>query len=574
MDFSSTERALSSLERRTPKLSPKTISLATELKSLFKQPNCNPLDTKIISCTTDLLNIGTNGCDTACISGTDSGTDDVVPASTLNSDSNSNEEEKKESRIRWEPLAVGFYLTASFLQSATTFYQNQKGGGAQLDGNENGDTTAVVVDDVYMDGPRVPNMAKNSSTNVDTNDNGITSDSLTGASTTIDVDIDEDQLSSFSQLVMSMCQTHLEHNEPRVRSLVAKVVGQHTKLGTALLSLSTLNSTPDTPHSHPLGQIIIDRSIALYKTTNQSLKEHLASGRDTLNKSKSSEGALDDTTGWRALETNLFAIGSFVHASSDLYFQLVDDSRTSTSNSNSNASFVVDEVLLKDIEYCCVTHVNRHVRAAGIALLEQLVHACASSFRKLQPQANGQQESDNSNDNNNSNVMDLLLKPEATLRQCIIKVLKITLSDNWSQVRMAGSVLCRVFYVTLLDYAEQNPAMINNADEWLTTTYPLLLPRMCLNRFYLAQGVKLYSHDTWRILFQRTEGFGCAGGVESVALNAGPICRYYVKMCDADNHVVREAACQAVAELATKLGRSDKFAEYLAPYVVMLLQVG
>jgi hypothetical protein len=39
-------------------------------------------------------------------------------------------------------------------------------------------------------------------------------------------------------------------------------------------------------------------------------------------------------------------------------------------------------------------------------------------------------------------------------------------------------------------------------------------------------------------------------------------------MCDADNHVVREAACQAVAELATKLGGSES----LAPHVPLLLQ--
>jgi hypothetical protein len=43
-------------------------------------------------------------------------------------------------------------------------------------------------------------------------------------------------------------------------------------------------------------------------------------------------------------------------------------------------------------------------------------------------------------------------------------------------------------------------------------------------------------------------------------------------MCDADNHVVREAACQAVAELATKLGTSPQYQEKLQPYVHVLLQ--
>jgi hypothetical protein len=88
---------------------------------------------------------------------------------------------------------------------------------------------------------------------------------------------------------------------------------------------------------------------------------------------------------------------------------------------------------------------------------------------------------------------------------------------------------------------------------------------MCLNRFYLAQGVKLYSHDTWKLVFP-------AGGVDTVANCAGAVCRYYVQMCDADNHVVREAACQAVAELATKLGTGPAHKEKLQPFVNMLLQ--
>ena len=118
---------------------------------------------------------------------------------------------------------------------------------------------------------------------------------------------------------------------------------------------------------------------------------------------------------------------------------------------------------------------------------------------------------------------------------------------------------------------------------------PMLLPRMCLNRFYLAQGVKLYSQETWRLVFgphpsssaahpdegalHSSEGTRGGGGLGAVARNAAPLCRYYSKMCDADNHAVREAACQGVAELAQKVGRHPIYAECLSPYVTMLLQV-
>ena len=33
-----------------------------------------------------------------------------------------------------------------------------------------------------------------------------------------------------------------------------------------------------------------------------------------------------------------------------------------------------------------------------------------------------------------------------------------------------------------------------------TRFLPLLVPRMCLNRYYVAEGVKLYSQESWRLL--------------------------------------------------------------------------
>lgn len=65
---------------------------------------------------------------------------------------------------------------------------------------------------------------------------------------------------------------------------------------------------------------------------------------------------------------------------------------------------------------------------------------------------------------------------------------------------------------------------------------------------------------------------GSGGGIGAVSRNAAPLCRYYAKMCDADNHAVREAACQGIAELAQKVGSHEVYAESLAPYVTMLLQ--
>jgi hypothetical protein len=484
MDFSTTERALQSLQRRTPKLSSNVISLATTLlTSRFSDPS-------FLKCTEGLLEIGTNG-----------------------------EEGNAHSKPRWEPLAVGLYLTASFLQHATALYRSDDSS----------------TSDIYMEGPRVPTVDKENKADED------------GAQDMAGKSIDEVKIVPFCEFVMAMCQRHLEHNEPRVRTLVAKVVGQHAKLGTTLQS------------QNDAGTEIVAQSVRLYNTVLLSLYEHLGSGRDTDNKSKSTEGALDDTTGWRALETNLYGIGSFIQASGARYFEF-----SGHENENCISGSGVDEKLLKSVEHCCVTHVNRHVRAAGINVLEQMIHDCTASFHKLDEAAGAGMDG--------RGAMDMLLLPDSQLRQTIVVVLKTALADNWSQVRMAGSVLCRVFFVAMLEYAEKFPNKMEDREVWLTSVYPILLPRMCLNRFYLAQGVKLYSHETWRILFDRSEGYAGAG-IESIAMNAGAVCRYYVKMADADNHVVREAACQAVAELANKVGRNKEYSDYLAPYVITLLQV-
>ncbi|EJK45475.1 hypothetical protein THAOC_35909, partial [Thalassiosira oceanica] len=62
------------------------------------------------------------------------------------------------------------------------------------------------------------------------------------------------------------------------------------------------------------------------------------------------------------------------------------------------------------------------------------------------------------------------------------------------------------------------------------------------------------------------------GGMGAVARNAAPICRYYARACDADNHAVREAGCQGIAELARKVGGHPVYAGYLSPHVGALLQ--
>lgn len=372
---------------------------------------------------------------------------------------------------RWEGLAVGLLLATQILVQAAA------------------DQNAMAA--VYIDGPRVPDERK-------------TEESKSAGNR----DLSAEQLSQVATWLHQSSLKNLEHNEPRVRTFVAKAVGAH-----ATWSVGLSASDPNAAKHERERNAIHNQIVA-------SITEHIKQGRDNPDKySKSSTGALDDTTGWRALETNWQCLACWIASLGSNYYYVEG----------------LDlEPLLCDLEYSAVTHVNRHVRAAAIAVLEQLVCAAGNDKEQWPRLESG------------------------ALRTTLVKVIKAGLADNWSQVRMAASVLNRVFWTTLQQVC-QFP------QENLEQLYPALIPRMCLNRFYLAQGVKLYSHQTWKQIFPES-------GVAVVAKAIGPIVRYYVQMCDADNHVVREAACQAVAELAVKIGMDEEHAAVLQPHVTVLLQ--
>lgn len=387
---------------------------------------------------------------------------------------------------RWEGLAVGLLLATEILIEASAAQQQQQ------------------QRKVYIDGPRVPQENKAATAG----------SSIAVASRPYTTE----QISDMATLLHKAALKHLEHNEPRIRTFVAKAVGAHAtwSVGMSAAAAASEGIAPETMQRHET-----ERN-AIYQTIITSINEHIQQGRDNPEKySKSSTGALDDTTGWRALETNWQCVACWIASLGSTYFPKLQDENDM-------------ELLLSNLEYSAITHVNRHVRAAAIAVMEQLIVAAG-----------------------NDTVYWSYLE-DGKLRASTIKILKAGLADNWSQVRMAASVLNRVFWTTLQEKC-QFPV------ENIQLLYPVLVPRMCFNRFYLAQGVKLYSHQTWKLVFPEN-------GVEVVAQTIAAIVRYCVQMCDADNHVVREAACQAVAELSVKIGMNEQHAAVLQPHVSILLQ--
>lgn len=408
---------------------------------------------------------------------------------------------------RWEPLAVGLCLAVHCIESHATDLADENRG-------------------VYADGPRIPEMhASETASSVQS----ITSES---------------PIFLLLDVLPSTIHENIEHSEPRVRSLIAKVVGVYALLTTGLAS--HMDGLPEEMKQRVSDMQIKRREV--HDDILKSLKFHFEMkvregetiGNDGENEegadekvSKASDGALDDTTGWRALETNLHALAGYI----DGYCVTSNTNTVTISYLSEQAHFfTVGHWFLEGLEYCSVTHINRHVRAASSAVMGILITTCMKSHD-----------------------YDMLL--DSPLRSVIKESLKGNLADNWSQVRMAGSVLCRKFVEALLSIHKEQHSGEDIEDVTIFEAavgdmVTMLLPRMCLNRFYLAQGVKLYSQDTWKIVFggnkdqvnaaeddqglHSSENCRGGGGMGAVARNAAPLCRYYSKMCDADNHAVRE----------------------------------
>ncbi|RUS87848.1 hypothetical protein EGW08_004381 [Elysia chlorotica] len=195
-----------------------------------------------------------------------------------------------------------------------------------------------------------------------------------------------------------------------------------------------------------------------------------------------------------------------------------------------NFNAYVDQELL-DLIFEALTHTNRFVRETGYYVCGALV-TCGAK-----PGSESYSETMLTEENS-------IYRHGKTFSEYLGK----GLADNWSQVRMAGSVATRQFLNSL------------PSDEIREKFYPSLIPQMCLNRYYVAEGVRIYSQETWR---QITKG----EGKTLVENYIDDVVSFYVVSTESDNHAVREAACACIAELGSKIDKT-----VVRPYVCKLLE--
>ena len=122
------------------------------------------------------------------------------------------------------------------------------------------------------------------------------------------------------------------------------------------------------------------------------------------------------------------------------------------------------------------------------------------------------------------------------------------LEDNWTQVRYSASQAARSLLLSVPE------------NERIETLLKTLLPRICMNRFYVADGVRNLTQEIWALVMLDR-------GREYIEMTITEVVDYYVVSTLGPNHMVIEAALAAIAELTAKIN-----IVCVRPYAIQLFQ--
>lgn len=294
----------------------------------------------------------------------------------------------------------------------------------------------------------------------------------------------------FIKALQNIAGKLVTNTEPRVREATSVLIGalsQASPLSTFLALTPVLLSHADANFSLDAQQRLKEAS----RIAARDVKDVAAAA------AKSGHSLVHETEGWRGLETTLLALGALVKGSGSVAASCTDGA-------------------FEDILTCidrARPHPNRFVREAGLILL----NACALSAAFVSP--------------------DLVDPTVSKVAKACLPSLQEGLQDNWSQVRYVASVATRTILSNLTRDARE-------------PFYDVLLPRMCLNRHYVAEGVRNYSQETWRSVLG-------TDGRRLLKERLHFVIDFYVSQTGAENHAVREAACQSLGEAVLRLETSS-----------------
>ncbi|GFY50793.1 uncharacterized protein TNIN_184761 [Trichonephila inaurata madagascariensis] len=314
----------------------------------------------------------------------------------------------------------------------------------------------------------------------------------------------DDTVLTFLTVIHKLCLDFLTDNEVRIRLAAGEVLGSLCELrGPQVYSESKdylIQLIKDN-----MERDVMDTSDVFTSDTESDSSD---SPKQQRVRRLSSDAAqiFHDTAGWKCLETSMKCLQFMVDGCGENF-----------------KTFITNEFL--ELLFKTLSHTNRFVRETGYYVLGSLVN-CGTSCK-----------------DNSYNAF-----AAENFGHQISAQLGVGLSDNWSQVRLASSECARKF---LLSFENEDDREV---------FFPQLLPKMCLNRYYIADGVRIYSQESWRRIVKEN-------GRMFVKKYINNFVQHYISQTKADNHAVREAACACIAELASKVDQ-----EATKHYVAQLLQ--
>lgn len=121
---------------------------------------------------------------------------------------------------------------------------------------------------------------------------------------------------SFLRFLLAHCDQHLEHSEPRVRSLVASTLGALTRAGDTKgkKDASSPDATDGSSPHQPGAEVEECTGLAVYvffrERLSGAISKNFERTKGTIKDAISGADnvAVDDTSGWKALETSLLAL--------------------------------------------------------------------------------------------------------------------------------------------------------------------------------------------------------------------------------------------------------------------------
>lgn len=309
----------------------------------------------------------------------------------------------------------------------------------------------------------------------------------------------------FLSTLLRVSHMNIAHPEARVREATCELIG----------SLGEYDGVNTWDELH----VPLLASLVLRMKSSESERRQIASrvaAREADEKAAcaklSALNMVHETEGWRGLETVLTALGHLFNACGHA---LLERAGGKLLNVNGMQDVVM---VVNDATY----HDNRFVREAGL----DVVCGVASA---------GQLEG-----------VPVENDVSLTISNVWGDVLQRGLMDNWSQVRYRACEGVRMMFYGL-------------KKEERKSVYDKFLPRICLNRHYVAEGVRVYSQHTWETVIS-------SDGRAHILKDVGLYMDFYSSQCKAKNHAVREAACESMKELVLKLDASvmKPFAKWAA----------